>query len=455
MRSGVSDTSTQEPLSVGESLLEPRRLALTLGAQAVGSPSVGRGIAYDSRSVRPGDVFFALPGASGHGIVHAAQAMALGAAFVVTDQAPHDETTPRLMVEDAWAALETLGSAARQSLVAPVVGVTGSAGKTTTKTLTTAAVVGRSTPGNLNTVPALVAALVEGALMDNGIAAHNRGALVGAGGPGSAIVLELGIDRLGEMAELLSFCRPDHGLLTSIGESHLAALGDLESVAVEKSRLLDQAPGLRFATSAAMANLPPAVAARTREVKPQFGADGTLRFAGLKLRLPWPGRAMAHNALLALELATALGFSAPEAFARMAAAELQPGRLQHVVLEGLTIIDDSYNSNPLSAALALEVLREAPGPRVAILGDMRELGHLSEQRHLELGSATVGLDTVIAIGAEAAAMARTNPKVLATPDAAGAISLIDQIPRGATVLVKGSRSLGLERVVAALSERTW
>src|SRR5690606_10276542 len=181
-----------------------------------------------------------------------------GAAYIVSDR-PHERG---LLVADANEALVRLGAAARAQLQAPVVGVTGSAGKTTTKTLVTAALSARSTPGNLNTVPALVAALVEAALAEATLvqgaqanAGVNHGALVGSGGPQSPVVLELGIDRPGEMAELLAFCRPDHGLVTTIGESHLTALGSVASVAHEKSRLLAAASGVRLAGAGAAAHL--------------------------------------------------------------------------------------------------------------------------------------------------------------------------------------------------------
>src|SRR5690606_12382034 len=155
---------------------------------------------------------------------------------------------------------------------------------------------------------------------------------------------------------------------------------------------------------AAAAHLPPAVAARTTIVEVEGHAGRVLRLGGQEYVLPWEGRAMAENAALALTLAVALGVAADEAFARMIAARLEPGRLQRRELRDLHLIDDSYNANPLSAALALEVLAAAPAPRVAVLGDMRELGTLSRRRHLELGAATLDLDMVIAVGDEAAVM---------------------------------------------------
>lgn len=465
-------------------LLRPEALARLLGGRLPDElPGPGRGVAYDSRRVRPGDVFFARQGSAGHGVVHADAALAAGAAFVVSD-APHPRA---LLVDDAWAAMAAVAAAARALLRAPVVGVTGSAGKTTVKTLLTAALDGRSTPGNLNTVPALAAALVEAARTEAGLDVPG-GDLAGEGRPGSPLVLELGVDHPGEMAELVAFTRPDHAVLTTVGESHLSRLGDVAAVAREKSGLLAAAPGVLVAGAGAAAHLPPEVLARTRVARllaaggpagdgaaapPTDGAatDGAaypvpprgevagrldgrvLRAFGHELELPWPGRAMAENALLVLTTARLMGVDAAQAFARMAAAPLEAGRLRTLRLGELTVIDDSYNSNPLSAALALEVLGASPRPRVAFLGDMRELGDVSRRRHLELGAATRGLDLVVAIGPEAAAVAEANGSARHVPSWAEAADLLDLVPPGATVLVKGSRSLGLERLVAAIASR--
>lgn len=466
------------------SLLRRDRLAALFGARDDGPPVGGSGVAWDNRRVRPGDVFFALPGANSHGLEHAADALARGAAFVVSDRpwsAAHSvvRRPPRtdadlLLVDDAPAALAALGRDARSHLRSPVVGITGSVGKTTTKAMVTATLAARSTPGNLNTVPALVAALVQAAWQDLDAQQHAgvanpaasdatssatygvpSGALTGPGGPGSPVVLELGIDRPGEMAELLALCRPDHGIVTTIGESHLAALDDVAGVAREKTLLLASVPGQRLAGPGVADHLSQEVAARTTFPSALFNDDGGLLYDGESLQLPWPGRALAENALLALTLAASLGIDRRAAVERLLAAELEPGRLRRFVVGERQVIDDSYNANPLSVALALEVLRGLPAPRVAILGDMRELGAVSRQRHLELGSATRDLDLVIAVGPEAAAIGETNPAALTTPDAAGACALLGQLPRSGTVLVKGSRSLGLERVVAALETGSW
>ena len=449
-------------------LLEPAALARLLGGrlpEAELTPATG--VAYDSRRVRPGDAFFALRGSSGHGVAHADAALAAGAAFLVSD-VPHPLA---IVVDDSWRALEALASVARSLLRSPVVGVTGSAGKTTVKTLLTAALGGRSTPGNLNTVPALAAALVAAARADAGLPPA-AGDLAGDGGPGSPVVLELGVDRPGEMDELVAVTRPDHAVLTTVGESHLSKLGDVEAVAREKGALLAAAPGVRVAGEAAAGRLPPEVLARTHVARlvgpesepvrlpaPARGEaagrlDGmTLRAFGTAFELPWPGRAMAENALLVLTAARLLGVEPAAAFAAVARARLENGRLRRLRLREVTVIDDSYNSNPLSAALALEVLGREPRPRAAFLGDMRELGPVSRQRHLELGEATRGLDLVVAIGEEAAALAEANPAARHVPSWREAAGLLDLVPPGATVLVKGSRSLELERLVEALAER--
>lgn len=463
------------------------------------------GIAFDSRHVRRGDAFFALPGAVTHGIAFADEALARGAAFVVSDR-PHRRG---LLVDDANAAILALGRAARERLRVPVVAVSGSAGKTTTKALLAAALAARATPGNLNTHHAIVRALVDAALEDAAAedaaaedaaledASGERGAsakraasgkqasldaapqAAGGGAPRRPLVLELGIDRVGEMAELLELTRPDHAVLTTIAASHTAALGGVEGVAREKSLLLERTAGVRVAGSDAAPHLRPETLAETVVVAAALGAmpsgvrgaaatavgaaeqhaDGTttLRWRdegeeGTVL-LPWPGRAMAQNALAAVALARRLGVAASVAAERLARARLEPGRLQRSQLGGIILLDDSYNSNPASLAEALAVLRACPPPRVAFLADMLELGGLERESHLRAGELTVGLDLVVAIGPASTALVEANPAALHAPDALAAADRLADVPAGATVLVKGSRSMGMERLVAAIRAR--
>jgi len=471
-------------------LLSPPSLAELLGATRLpqGLPA-GKGVAFHSAKVRPGDVFFALPGQSGHGIDHADQALAAGAAYLVSDK-PH----PRgLLVADAEHALLSLGRHARGCLSAQVIGITGSVGKTTTKAMAVAALGGRATPGNLNTPPALVAALVEAAMSESG-QETNRGALTGAGGPLSPLVLELGIDRLGEMRQLVELTAPDHGVITAIGEAHLSAFGDIEGVAAEKSVLLQAAPGVRLAGAEAARHLNAGLLAHTtvvrllpegavaahqvaadrqgpqaraaasgspapREVTARLDASGwpirpaLLEAFGGSFALPWPSRAMAENALLALTLAVQLGVDAPAAAAAIANSRLEARRLHRRQLGPggeIVLLDDSYNASPLSMSLALETLRSEAGPRVAFLADMLELGDWSAQRHRELGAATGDLDLVVAVGEQSRLLLETNPRAKHAADALAAAAWLPRLPRPCTVLVKGSRGMRMERLVALI-----
>lgn len=430
------------------------------------------GIAFDSRAVKPGDAFFALPGTTTHGITFASHALAAGAAFIVSDR-PHERG---LLVDDVRAALMTLGRAARDRLRAPVIGVTGSVGKTSTKAMLAAALQARYTPGNLNTHYALAQVLVAAALED-----------ATPGYQPAPLVLELGIDRPGEMAELVELTRPDHALLTHVGPSHLSALGDVAGVAREKSLLLERTPGhlvvgAEAATFLAAATLRRSVvatavdAARITEATgvaheraplaapPLAHATASVTLGALGSRvawnltphgsgsidLPWPGLGMAQNALAAIAMAALLGVEPALAARRIAAARLEPGRLERVDLGARTLLDDSYNSNPASLTEALAVLHAYPVPRVAFLGDMRELGDLEREAHLAAGRATLDLDLVVAVGPAAATIVEANPAARHVADAAEACSLIELIPPGATVLVKGSRSIGMERVANEL-----
>ncbi|MEJ2357825.1 MAG: Mur ligase family protein, partial [Deinococcales bacterium] len=412
----------------------------------------GTGVAFHSDRVRPGDVFFALPGEHGHGMAYAEQAIARGAAFIVSDL-PHERG---LVVDSPGDVLLDLGRRARRGLRGPVVGITGSAGKTTTKTLLRAALDGRASEGNFNTPWALASTLVEAALDES------------EKGDPRALVLELGIDQLGEMARLIDLTHPDHAVLTAIGASHLAGLGTVDAVALEKGALLMAAPGQRLASLQAFGLLPPALRENVHpyavldadEPSPtapnliparrlSTTAEGQeLVYRGLRVQLPWPGKALADNALAALAMAERLGHQLEDAAARLCAAQLEPGRLERRVHGRLTIIDDTYNSNPASASLALEVLRGSPPPRAAVLGDMLELGEASAAHHHALGAATRDLDVVVAVGPEAAAIAAANPSAHHALDPEAAEALLAELPEHGTVLFKASRGMHLERLLA-------
>lgn len=413
-----------------------------------------RGVRFHSDRVRPGDAFVAMAGARAHGERFADDALARGAAFVISDR-------PRpgaVLVDDAGAALLDLGHAARAARRGRVVGVTGSVGKTTAKALLAAALDAAVSPGNLNTPHALATVLIDAWLEDD----LDR-----------PLVLELGIDHVGEMARLLDLVRPTDGLLTAIAPAHLEGLGDVATIAREKGRLLEAAPGVRCAAQGAWRYLAPELQARTaRYALEPVDADGPpptwsgafepgepgdrllarRADAAVAVPLPGTGRALATNALGALAMATALGVDAERAAERMAHARLEAGRLTRHRLDGWTLLDDAYNASPASVAEALEVLARSPAPHAVVLGAMLELGPESARHHAEVGRACAerGLAPVWTVGAAAEPLATACPGALHLPDVAAAIAHADALPRRGTLLVKGSRGIGLEALVAHL-----
>lgn len=421
--------------------LAPANVARITGATgSVDQLPTATGVAFNSAQVRPGYVFVAMPGAATHGIRYAQQALDQGAAYILSD-VPHPQG---LVVSDPAQALLTLGRHARSQLRGPVVGITGTAGKTTTKALTAAALAAHSTPGNFNTPFALAQALIASLVAEE------------ASGQPYTLVLELGIDHVGEMERLLDLTRPDHAVLTTIGASHLEGLGSVAVVAQEKALLLQAASGVRLVGAAAAAHLRPHVLQGVQVVTTDATLNGlkgsTLRLQNTQVHLPWPGRPVAEGAALALTMAANLGVPVEKAVLGLLSAELVGGRLEPRTAGSLTLIDDSYNSNPVSLKAALEVLASAPAPRVAFLGDMLELGEREEQEHLVMGEATVDLELVVAVGNAGQHVLRTNPKALWAPDSEAACEYLERIPKGATVLVKGSRGVRMERITQLLLE---
>ncbi|MFN2322501.1 MAG: Mur ligase family protein [Trueperaceae bacterium] len=421
-----------------------------------------RGVRFHSDRVRPGDAFFAMAGARAHGERFADDALARGAAFVVSDR----PRTGAVLVDDAGAALLDLGRAARAARRGPVIGVTGSVGKTTSKALLAAALDAAVSPGNFNTPHALATVLID-AWLDGDL--------------DRPLVLELGIDHIGEMARLVDLVQPTDGLLTAIAPAHLERLVDVATVAREKGRLLEAATGVRYAAHDAWRQLAPALRARTERyvLETDLGAgigagsssapppawtgrfvpgeahDRVLARAGgteVVVDLPGTGRALATNALGALAMAAALGVDPGDAAERIARARLETGRLTRHHLGAWTLLDDAYNANPASVAEALEVLARAPAPHAVVLGAMLELGSESAVHHAAVGRACAerGLAPVWAIGAEAEPLADACPGAVHLPDVVAAIARADTLPRRGTLLVKGSRGIGLEALVAHL-----
>jgi UDP-N-acetylmuramoyl-tripeptide--D-alanyl-D-alanine ligase len=420
----------------------------TLSAQFIAEQGASRtelslpsatGISFSSQRLKQGDAFFALPGATTHGILYADDAIAKGAAFIVSDRAH----PMGVQVNDPAATLLGLGRWARSQRTGAVVGVTGSAGKTSTRAFIATALNALSSTGNLNTPYALASILVNTLL---------------ATGRDQPLVLEMGIDHVGEMDTLVSVVQPTHGVLTLVAASHLEGLGSVESVAKEKAKLLQAS---RFK----LANLQTQPFIRTLEPNAKtyglsdladfHGAynNGVLHYKNVQIKLPVLGAGMATNALCALVLAEELNISLIDAAKRLEQTVLEPGRLQLKRVGELLIVDDTYNSSPAAAKEALNVLRSLPRPHTAILGDMLELGSHSSDYHFELGKQSKDIDSVIAVGRMAKYIAEANPNTTYFSNVDEVLAFLKTYKLQGTVLVKASRGMRLERCVDVLMKQ--
>jgi UDP-N-acetylmuramoyl-tripeptide--D-alanyl-D-alanine ligase len=325
-----------------------------------------------------------------------------------------------LAADDPLAALQRLATAWRRALGARVVGITGSTGKTSTKDLLAAMLRPHrrtvATRENLNTEIGLPLTIL------------------GAPADTEVLVLEMAMRGAGQIAELAAIAEPDVGVITNVGPVHLELLGSLEAVREAKLELVR---GLRPGGTAVV---PADLAAHV---------PGALVYdAGDDLgdvEIPFDSAHMRLNALAALAAARAIGVD-PHGLVEV---ELSARRGQRVELaNGAVVVDDCYNANPMSMRAALDELSRAPGRKVAVLGDMLELGPDERRFHEEVGAyARERADVLVTVGPLAAAMGGDH----AVDDAAAAAALVGRLVEpGDTVLVKASRGVGLEAVTAAL-----
>ncbi len=442
------------------------RRALGLAAQRSGPLADFSGVATDSRKVRPGDLYVALLGESfdGHDFVDAALAAGAGG-VVVSRRGSERADAPVYRVEDTLVALGELAAHCRSALTIPVIGITGSSGKTSTKDFTRGALSSRkgvhATTGNLNNrigVPMTLLATPAGV---------------------DVVVVEMGTSEPGEIRALTAIVRPDIGVLTTVGESHLQGLGSIEGVLEEK---LDLVRGLAAAGAAVVGDTPPALPERARALRPgtrvagwSERADPDLRptavevdasgahgfdWRGARVTLSVPGRHMVQNALLALAVSELLGVDPVSAAAGISG--VQPGWMRGQVerVGGLTLLLDCYNANPQSthAALDLLELQRGGGRRVAVLGSMLELGDRADALHQDLLRYALArdLDVVVATGRFAAAAATVGagggrPVLMVAEDPAAAYPRLKALLAGdEVVLLKASRGVALESLLPLL-----
>ncbi len=412
-----------------------------------------------------GDLFLALPGEHTDGHEFVGAAAAAGAAGAVVSR-KINVPLPQVLVGDVARALAQAGGAWRAAFDAPVLGVAGSNGKTTTKEMLSAILARRgeclATKGNLNNhlgVPLTLLRLHEGY---------------------RSAVIEMGANRAGEVAELVRLARPDVGLITNAGAEHLEGFGSLEGVAQAEGEMV---AGLE-ASGTAIINADDTYAPMWRELTRArvvtFGLAADAGVCALSLRLDvgpegfmtrfdlkcplgtvpvalaLAGRHNVYNALAAAAAAMAAGASLAQVSEGLGAVRSVAGRLQfHPLPGGAWLIDDTYNANPSSAHAALEVLSDLPGRRWLVLGDMAELGRFAPASHREMGTLarSLGVERLFTFGPLAALAAESF--------GAGAESYTDidalvrafggAVPGEVRLLVKGSRVNRLERLVASLT----
>ena len=439
---------------------------------------VAHGVTTDSRAVVPGAAFVALRGEKHDAHAFVAAAIDAGAALVVVERgrAPDDTRTDAVEVDDtlvAWGAIAGAHLHAWRSAnaAARVVAITGSAGKTTTKELCAAllrtAGECHATAGNLNNRVGVPAVLLE-------LEARHRFA-----------VIEVGMSLPGEIAALAGIVEPDVAVITNVGLAHAGGVGGaIDDVAREKGALfeglrqggvcvanaddpavveqLSRAPSMARVTSFGRG-----LAARYRLVqRDSLGPEGSRlhvdrrRQGVISVVVPIPGEAAAIDFAAALAAADAAADGAIDPTRAMSLLAPIPGRMRVRHARGVTVLDDAYNANPGSMRAALSTLAECgDGRRVAVLGEMKELGPTAESEHAVLADAVVaaGVALLVSCGGLADVLARAvrsrGVEVVLSGSAEQATrDTVERVRPGDVVLVKASRSVGAERVVDALAD---
>ncbi len=433
------------------------KVAAAAGATLVGRSAAGaRGparVVIDSREVRAGDLFVGLPGrnADGGAFARAAQAAGAWGVLVAPDQECSPEDSVVLVSEQPLESLQRLATAWRRELGASVIAVTGSTGKTTTKELLAKLISPYrrtvASAANFNTEIGMPLQILH------------------APAGSEVLVLEMGMRGPGQIAELARIAEPDVGVIVSIGPAHLDQLGSVEAVAGAKAELIAAlAPGATAVLPAGERLLAPHLRDDVRTVT--FGVQGDVRLVSqdtaeleiaihgerLALEVNFTEPHLRHNLLAAIAAADAIGVRPGHRLV----FEPSPGRgKRQVTAGGVTLINDAYNANPASMQAALEVLAAsaATGRRVAVLGDMLELGTDSERYHRDVGAYANGrADLLVGVGPRAVAMAQAfDSQTVLASDADAASELVAEIVRpGDVVLVKGSNAVGLERICERL-----
>lgn len=444
------------------------------------------GLVWDSRKVKSGNAFLAMPGERVDGNDYIVQAVRAGAAVIIATKKPSDSTRaiagefycPIIVVDNGEKALTRLATYWRDRLRAVVIGVTGSSGKTSTKDLLRSVLSMKyktvATEGNHNNeigVPATILSAAEDT---------------------EVLIVEMGMRGLGQISEMCKMVRPSIGVITNIGVSHMEILGSQENIARAKAELIAALPN----TGCAILNaddpftqfmldetgiVERGVSVRTYGFSQEattiasdvvFDTTGCARFE-MKcdempkqyVRLTMPGRHNVMNALAAAGVGRFMGMM-PDTIAigleqsRSSAMRMEISQLDN----GITAVNDAYNANPDSMKASLATMREmkCDGKRIAVLGDMGELGENEYELHVEVGKAAaqIELDALICVGALSHGIAEgarnegmDASKITECETVEDAIAVLKGMAgAGDLVLVKASRFMGMERIVRGIAE---
>ena len=424
------------------------------------------GIVLDSRKVCPGYVFVATAGERADGHTFIPEVFEKGAIGVICEKEPNPLPGPCIVVKDSFAALRAAAAFYREQLPVSVGGITGSVGKTSTKEFVAAVLAQKykihKTEGNYNNevgVPLTLLSMPEDT---------------------QAAVVEMGMNHFGEMHRLSEIAKPDICVITNIGQCHLENLGSRDGILQAKSEIFDfmnpegsiclfgdddkletirQVRGirpLRFGFSAEKNE----IYGTDIENRGLFGSAVTIHADGQEIRaeVPLPGIHMVQNALAAAAVGVLMGLSLQQIADGIASVQAVKGRGRLLRSGGLVLIDDCYNANPVSVKAALDLLKLADGRKVAVLGDMFELGEQEELLHAQIGryAAQNQVDCLLCAGrlsrnmyeaAKEAGMA----EVFHYADRETLLAdLSCRLQTGDCVLIKASHGMGFEKVVDVL-----
>lgn len=430
------------------------QISAVVGGSMVGKEARIQGVTTDSRSDCTGQLFVALKGEYFNGEDYCQDAVAKGAAAVLVSNAVEVDV-PQLIVKDTLVALQAIATAWVKQTGVKVIGITGSNGKTTVKNMLYSVLRQKyqcfSTPGNFNNEIGVPLSLLSVSSSDE------------------VAIIEMGASQIGDIAKLTEIIRPDVAIVTNVGEAHVGKFGSVDNIAIGKAEIYEALDPFGLAVVNADCQYAEDFNQKIKGNSISFGhfqdADFRLikvqseyqvlsrRGESFALELPVLGFHNYLNATAVLIIGLSMKLSPEEILKGLKLFEPEAGRLQlHQTQGDLTVIDDSYNANPTSVKAAIDVLSTQRRPQQLVIGDMGELGDASQEMHQSIGSyaAEMDIDSVLAVGEFAGdvkqGFAKENCETFG--DVKSLIEAFQKLkPLSGTVLIKGSRSMRLERVV--------